>query len=97
MSTSNDQIMILLRDRIKSIINLYEAEKEKNSRLVEEKAKLKEQIEKLHKGKEELIVKYNNVRLAKQLDASLVNTHDAKLKVNRIVREIDKCIALLNK
>ena len=30
------------------------------------------------------------------IDAAGSN-HDAKIKVNRIVREIDKCIALLNK
>ena len=97
MSNSNDQLLILLRDRIKSIINLYEVEKEKCHQLTAEKAKLEEEALKLHKEKEELIVKYNNVKLAKQLDASLDSSHDAKLKVNRIVREIDKCIALLNK
>jgi hypothetical protein len=97
MELTNDQILILLRDRIKQIINLHEAEKVKNRTLEVQKKELEEQIKILVKEKEELSLKYNNLRLAKQLDASIDNTHDAKLKVNRIVREIDKCIALLNK
>lgn len=97
METSNDQILILLRDRIKRIIGLLEAEKEKNRVLEAEKVVLDEKIAGLCSEKEELTVQYNNLKLAKKLDVSFENTHDAKLKVNSIVREIDKCIALLNK
>jgi len=97
METSNEQILILLRDRIKSVINLLEAEKDKNRLLSAENKGLEAKVTDLYKDKEELTVKYNNLKLAKKLDASFDNTHDAKLKVNRIVREIDKCIALLNK
>ena len=97
METSNDQILILLRDRIKKIINLLETEKEKNRTLDAQKKQIDEKLVGLQKEKEELKIKYNNLKLAKKLDASFDNTHDAKLKVNRIVREIDKCIALLNK
>ena len=38
----------------------------------------------------------STMELAKGI-ASAESTHDAKIKINRIVREIDKCIALLNK
>ena len=97
MELNNDQILVILRDRIKKIINLHETEKEINRTLEVQKKELVDKIGILRKEKDELTLKYNNLRLAKQLDASLDNTHDAKLKVNRIVREIDKCIALLNK
>ncbi len=97
MERNNDQILTDLRDKIKTIINLYEGEKEKHRQVIAENEQLKNNIEELKNEKEELIVEYNNLKLAKQLDASIDNTHDAKLKVNRIVREIDKCIALLNK
>ena len=97
METSNDQILILLRDRIKKIVNLLETEKEKSRKLSAEKQLMVEKLVGLQKEKEDYKIKYNNLKLAKKLDASFENTHDAKLKVNRIVREIDKCIALLNK
>jgi phage shock protein A len=41
--------------------------------------------------------KYNNIKLAKTIISVEDNAHDAKIKMNRIVREIDKCIALLNR
>ncbi|HBH48399.1 MAG TPA: hypothetical protein DDX98_07155 [Bacteroidales bacterium] len=97
MELRNDQIILILRDRIKKIIHLHEAAKEKNRTLEVQKEELEEKMRVLRKEKDELSLKYNNLKLAKQLHASLDNTHDAKLKVNRIVREIDKCIALLNK
>ena len=97
MNTNNDQILILLRDRIKKIIQLFETEKEKSRTLEVQNNKLKEKINILLKEKEDLSIQYNNLKLAKKFETSLDSSHDAKLKVNRIVREIDKCIALLNK
>ena len=97
MENSNDQIVILLRDRIKKIINLLELEKDKGRALEARNKQLEENIISLKNEKEELSERYNNLKLAKKLDASFQDTHDAKLKVNRIVREIDKCIALLNR
>ena len=41
--------------------------------------------------------KYNKLKISKALIVSSNDVHDAKLKVNRMVREIDKCIALLNR
>jgi hypothetical protein len=97
MENRNDQILILLRDKIKKIINLFESEKEKNRTLEAKNKQLEEKIILLLKEKDELSIKYDNLKLAKNIDTSFDNSHDAKLKVNRIVREIDKCIALLNK
>jgi len=55
----------------------------------------------LLKEKEQLLGeiegKYNQQQLAKAVLASSGDNHDAKIKVNRIVREIDQCIALLNR
>ena len=38
-----------------------------------------------------------NTTIAKALIGSEEDSHEAKQKINRIVREIDKCIALLNR
>jgi len=37
------------------------------------------------------------LKLAKSFLAESEDVHDAKIKINRLVREIDRCIALLNK
>ena len=38
---------------------------------------------------------FNRIKLAKSLE-SMKGSNDAKLKINELVREIDKCIELLS-
>ncbi len=64
--------------------------KEKINSLVEEIKK--KEIEKL-----EIQKKYETLKLAKVIASSSEDSHDAKIKLNRIVREVDRCISLLNK
>ncbi len=96
MNGKYNEILSNLRNKIKSIISLYEHEREKTRQLSIEKDELKNEIKLLELKIKELETKYNNAILAKSIVASEENVHDAKIKVNRIVREIDKCIALLN-
>ena len=97
MIQEHEDIIIGLRNNLKKIINLYEEEKEKNNELTAQIEKLNSTIEQFKQNKEELENKFEKSKIAKAfIDASSDN-HDAKIKVNRIVREIDKCIALLNK
>jgi hypothetical protein len=97
MKNNNELLIVTLRDNIKYIITLFEKEKQKRRILEQKNNELTETIKTLQEEKEKLILQYNNLKIAKSLDASVTNSHEAKLKVNRIVREIDKCIALLNK
>lgn len=73
-------------------------------KLKAENATIKAELEQANnalKSKElechDLHVKYENLKLAKVIQLSGGDLHDAKIKVNRIVREIDKCISLLNR
>ena len=92
-----EDIIVSLRNNLKKIINLYEEEKEKNNELSAEINALNTTIEKLTTENKELEQKYENNKIAKAFIGAAGDNHDAKIKVNRIVREIDKCIALLNK
>lgn len=44
----------------------------------------------------ELQRKYDILKIAKIIEMTNLDTHKAKLQLNKIVREIDNCIALLN-
>ncbi len=96
MDQRQEDIIKSLRFRIEKLISLYEAEKSKNSVLQENNTILQRQLFEKDNEIEELQVKYNNLRLAKTLTGDGDDSHEAKIKINRIVREIDKCIALLN-
>ncbi|MGC9342841.1 MAG: hypothetical protein ACP5E3_09080 [Bacteroidales bacterium] len=94
-----DQIEILgvLRSRIKEIMTALEKERLRSQDIINERDKLKIKLDQQTKINQELEHKYNNLKLAKVMAGNDDEEHDARIKVNRIVREIDKCIALLNR
>ena len=83
--------------KVKQIISRHVALKEEKRRLVEKISDLEESINQLHRENQLLAQKYENLKLAKMLAASEDENKDAKSRIQKIVREIDKCIALLNK
>jgi predicted RNase H-like nuclease (RuvC/YqgF family) len=98
MEATHDDILSGLRQRIKSIISLYEDQKSKNQALLNKNKELGDKIEHLENKLEELDKKYEHLKIAKVLSSVPGDdVHATKLQVNRIVREIDKCIALLNR
>jgi hypothetical protein len=87
----------VLKLKIKRVVDLYEKEKEKNGLLLKEKQELLDSSRIADLKMKDLNIKYNKLKLAKIIVASSNDMHDAKLKVNRMLREIDRCIALLNR
>ncbi len=96
MDSNQDQLVISLKEKVETIVSLLEKSEEERIRLRKDKLLLSEQIRVKTTAFEELERRYENLKLAKAILGSGGNSHDARIKVNRIVREIDKCIALLN-
>ena len=92
-----ETIVNSLEDKIKKLISLLVQVRAENQKLSDENSKLTHAL--LGKDNEikELQEKYEQLKFAKLLSTGGDEVHSAKLKVNKIVREIDKCIALLNK
>ncbi len=97
MSESESQIFNQLKDKVSRIIELYDKEKDKNELLLKENQDLKERVKTAQQNLDDIQTKYNKLKIAKKIMASSTNLNDARLKVNRMVREIDRCIALLNR
>lgn len=98
MDSRTDEIFSSLRQRIKSVISLYEEQKSKALELREQNLELTGRVEMLENNLEMLDKKYENLKIAKVLSSVPGDdVHNTKLQVNRIVREIDNCIALLNR
>ena len=95
--TENETVFNSLEEKIKKIIILHNQLKSENENLLAENDKLTDTIKLKDIEIKALQTKHEHLKLAKLLTTKGEDSHDAKLKVNRIVREIDKCIALLNK
>lgn len=86
-----------LKGKVKKLLSLYNNLKSENAILKKDLEAIKIELKNKESELEFLNNKYNKLKLAKSLITSEGDGHDAKIKINRIVREIDKCIALLNR
>ncbi|MBE7652891.1 hypothetical protein [Tenacibaculum finnmarkense] len=95
MSTPLEAIY-LLEDKLKNLLHKYEFLKEENQVLRENHAKLygllEEKTQELKIKQEE----YQLLKVVKTMQGSSENRKETKQKINTLVREIDKCISLLN-
>jgi hypothetical protein len=97
MDSSKEDLVLTLKARILKIIELYENQKKITIELENNNRELKEKLILLESKVSDIEEKYENLKLAKAMVSSEEeDSHEARIKVNRIVREIDKCIALLN-
>jgi len=97
MEIEQKDIVVTLKDKVKKLLSLYDDLKVENIELKKQTEEYKTQIKNKEAELDFLKNKYNKLKLAKSLLASTGDSHDAKIKINRIVREIEKCIALLNR
>jgi predicted nuclease with TOPRIM domain len=84
-------------EKFKRILGLYQQYKHKNVELVLEVEMLKRKLEEKEAELEEVKQKLETKKLAETFLVSEGNTKEARSKINKIVREIDNCIALLNR
>ena len=83
--------------KLNKLITMHLLVKEENNSLKEDKKNLLASIEILNKEKQDLIERNNLLKLAKSLSQTDEKSSKIKNKINELVREIDKSIALLNR
>jgi septation ring formation regulator EzrA len=95
--TEQEQILIdELRQNIRRLVEGLEEKTSEVANLKDEVKGLELQLEMFQKEHEDLIKRYENLKVAKALAEGEPGNEVARQKINKIVREIDKCIALLN-
>ncbi len=95
-----DEDRLLLNDFKANIQQLFDEFEQLNSekKLLENKVEtLKNEIELLEQTKANLNRSNEQLEIANRILSGNDENRKAKQKINRLIREIDKCIALLNK
>ncbi len=86
----------LLEVKLNDLLAKYEFLKEENEILLQQNGKLQillsENVQQLQHQKEE----FDLLKVAKTMEGSNEDSRNTKLKINALIREIDKCITLLN-
>lgn len=92
------QLIESFKQKFEQLVEKYKLLKADNVKLAEENTILKQKLEAKEKELSDNKKEQNTQQLANTfLAASGNNPQEAKNKINKIVREIDNCIALLNR
>ena len=95
--TEKDQYLIdEFKTRLRLLIGKQNRLKDENKQLRDQLKGMQGELDVVRSENEILVKKYENLKLAKIFSASDDEKQDAKQVLNKIVREIDKCIAQLN-
>lgn len=96
---TDEELLLLnnLKINVRQFFNEFENIENEKKALEQKILSLKNEIELLKQEKSELSRKNEQLRLATHLLSGVDENREAKQKINKLVREIDKCIALLNK
>lgn len=95
--TEKDQHLIdELKINIRRLVNSLENSKNELITIREEYKNLEQRFVLLSGENDELKKRYENLKVAKVLAEGDPENQAAKQKITKLIREVDKCIALLN-
>lgn len=93
---ANEKTLTLLTTRMRQMILQYKETKQENNSLYamvdERDAKIKQLEAKLNQAQND----YNSLKLAKMIEISTTDLEAAKKRLSKLVRDVNKCITLLN-
>jgi len=83
--------------RVRQVLYLFDKLKEKNGALQMQLAEQKGIIDSLKQENTQLKLKYDNLKVARMISVNPDDFKATKNRLSKLVREVDECIALLNK
>jgi uncharacterized coiled-coil DUF342 family protein len=97
MSGQGYEELIVLNSKLDELLNKYNNLKCEVTDLRSGNAVLKAELNERDEKLKELEIKYERVKLSGALLGGGENALEAKKKITELVREIDRCVALLNR
>lgn len=85
-----------LENKLDSLLEVYSFLKEENEFLHQKLSTLEFQLTEKDKQLEEKEKSFQLLKIAKTIEGSNNNTRETKLKINALIRDIDKCIVQLS-
>ena len=95
MTAEEEKTIRLLETRTRQLILKFMQLKEENEELLNELVKKDTELQEVKKQNQVLEANYSNLKMAKMLEIGDTDLAAAKLRISRLVRDVDKCIALL--
>ena len=97
MSDQGYEELKVLNNKLDELLSKYHNQKEECADLKSVNEALKNTLQERDARIKELEIKYERIKLSGALMGEGENASEAKKKINELVREIDKCVTLLNR
>jgi FtsZ-binding cell division protein ZapB len=90
------EIVDSLQSKLTRLLSKYELLQIENQQLLEKSEKLVLEVKEKQESISTIEDRYESLRIANAIVGSKEDKHTTKLKINTLIREIDKCIAQLD-
>ncbi len=97
MSELGSEELDILNKKLDGLLERYIELNTENNKLKTENEKLKQMLQENEGKIKSLETRYERVKLSGALTGGGENAAEAKRKISELVREIDRCVALLNR
>ncbi len=96
MTDEDKNRLDILEARIRQLMFLHDELKQKNQALTQALDEKSNKLQELQLGYKELEATYTDLKQARIISIHDSDVSDTKQRLSKLVREIDKCLALLN-
>lgn len=96
MTEEDKKLISSFEGKLRHFMFLHEELKQENAGLRNLLKKKDEEIQRLELDKKELEARYTDLKMARTISLYDKDIKDTKQRLSSLVREVDKCIALLN-
>lgn len=96
MTAQEEQALHLFETRVRQLILSYLKLAQDNQRLQQELVEKQQALDEALAQNQQLNMDYNNLKLARMMTVNGEDLQSAKNRLSKLIREVDKCIALLN-
>ena len=96
MTEDHKRLLSVFEVRVRDLMALCNRQKEQIRELQDALIQKEDELQQTTKKIEELSIKYDNMLTARVVSVNEGEMKSAKMRLSKLVREVDKCIALLN-
>jgi prefoldin subunit 5 len=96
MTEEQSKLLGVFENRVRQLIYICDSLKQENSDLKFQIDELKQSQDDLEEANKTIKVKYDNLKMARIISVKQDDLKSAKNRLSKLVKEVDKCIALLN-
>ena len=96
MTEEDKKLLSTFEARLRHFMYMYDELLQENAQLKQLLAEKEEEVRRMERSRKDLEEQYTNLKMARTISIHDKDIGDTRQRLSRLVREVDKCIALLN-